>query len=77
MYFRLGHVQNVKVKKGDRVVKGQVICEVGDGNGQYKGASVYAHWLGEINMYNVNVIIYIIKWSLLPKNVIIAVRNIQ
>jgi hypothetical protein len=38
-YFRYGHMDKVFVKKGDIVRKGDKIATVGNGNGQYKGAS--------------------------------------
>ncbi len=35
LYSRYGHVQNMKVKAGDRVRRGQLICEIGDAFGRY------------------------------------------
>lgn len=35
MYYRYGHVDNVKVKVGDKVKKGQRIADNGTGNGQW------------------------------------------
>jgi murein DD-endopeptidase MepM/ murein hydrolase activator NlpD/uncharacterized protein YraI len=34
-YARYGHVQNMRVKVGDRVRRGQQICEIGDGFGRF------------------------------------------
>lgn len=38
-YFRAGHCDQIFVKVGDKVKKGDKIATVGDGNGLYKGAS--------------------------------------
>lgn len=35
LYSRYGHVQNMLVKPGDRVQRGQQICEIGDGFGRF------------------------------------------
>lgn len=35
MYARYGHVQNMLVKAGDRVRRGQQLCEIGDAFGRY------------------------------------------
>jgi murein DD-endopeptidase MepM/ murein hydrolase activator NlpD len=35
IYSRYGHVQNMRVKVGDRVTRGQQICEIGDAFGRF------------------------------------------
>ena len=35
LYSRYGHVQNIRVSAGDRVARGQRICEVGDAFGRF------------------------------------------
>jgi murein DD-endopeptidase MepM/ murein hydrolase activator NlpD/uncharacterized protein YraI len=35
LYSRYGHVQNMRVKPGDRVQRGDLICEVGNGFGRF------------------------------------------
>ena len=45
-YFRYGHIDKVKVKKGDKITKGQLIAQNGTGNGQW-----YAHCHFDILTY--------------------------
>jgi murein DD-endopeptidase MepM/ murein hydrolase activator NlpD len=38
VYSRYGHVDNMQVRPGDRVVRGQYIADIGDAFGYYRGS---------------------------------------